>query len=308
VRLGLHPELRRIEPKPFDEMVAEFNEKHVRFKSDPGAFRVRTKVLLRYFGGRTLQEVTPKTIRAFIGQRLNEGVSEATVNRERACLSKIFNCAREWEYFAGENPVSLVKPFPEPPHRTRFLTADEATALLANSADHLRPICSTALHTGGRLREILSLTWPDVDLERCTVTFVHAPAEGRKTKGKKSRFVPIDLELMNLLRELKKVRQISGDRHLFTWHGKEISRVSTSFETARVAAKLGDNVSFHTLRHTFASWYMINGGDLYQLKEYLGHSTIALTQRYAHLSAEHQAAGVRFFGPPRAIEAEEGKA
>jgi len=71
------------------------------------------------------------------------------------------------------------------------------------------------------------------------VTFVHGRQARPQDQGQEE---PVrahrDLELMNLLRELKKVRQISGDRHLFTWHGKEISRVSTSFETARVAAKL----------------------------------------------------------------------
>jgi len=123
------------------------------------------------------------------------------------------------------------------------------------------------------------------------VTFVHAPSEGRKTKGKKSRFRAHRLELMNLLREPEKGPSDQRDRHLFTWHGKEISRVSTKLRDRARGGEARDNVSFHTLRHTFASWYMINGGDLYQLKEYLGHSTIALTQRYAHLSAEHQAAG-----------------
>ena len=59
-------------------------------------------------------------------------------------------------------------------------------------------------------------------------------------------------------------------------------------------------MTFHTFRHTFASWYMMSGGDLYRLQNYLGHSTIALTQRYLHLSAEHLRSGVQFFGAPRA--------
>ena len=60
-------------------------------------------------------------------------------------------------------------------------------------------------------------------------------------------------------------------------------------------------MTFHTLRHTFASWFMINGGDLYRLQKYLGHSTIELTQRYAHLSKDYLKAGTAFFGAPAAI-------
>ena len=85
---------------------------------------------------------------------------------------------------------------------------------------------------------------------------------------------------------------------VFTRYGKRMQDVRTAFEKARGRAKLGREVTFHTLRHTFASWYVINGGDPYRLQGFLGHSTIALTQRYAHLSAEYQRAGVQFFGPP----------
>ena len=75
--------------------------------------------------------------------------------------------------------------------------------------------------------------------------------------------------------------------------------VRTGFLTARKAAELGKDVTFHTLRHTFASWYMMNGGDLYRLQKYLGHSTIKLTERYAHLSPDHLRDGAEFIGAPK---------
>ncbi|MEE8536747.1 MAG: site-specific integrase, partial [Acidobacteriota bacterium] len=160
-----------------------------------------------------------------------------------------------------------------------------------------KPIVIAALQTGGRRREILQLPWEDVDLERGVLYF-----DQTNTKSGKQREVPISPALAAELRERRKVRAIGGDarEYVFTRHGKRLGSITSSFETARRRAGLGEDVTFHTLRHTFASWYMINGGDLYRLQKYLGHSTIALTQRYAHLSPAHLKAGVQFFGAPGA--------
>ena len=84
-----------------------------------------------------------------------------------------------------------------------------------------------------------------------------------------------------------------------------MASVRTAFERARKRARLGEEVTYHTLRHTFASWYIINGGDLYRLQKYLGHSTISLTQRYAHLSLDYLKAGVEFIGAPRSSRGHE---
>ncbi len=120
------------------------------------------------------------------------------------------------------------------------------------------------------------------------------------TKSGKQREIPIDRELAATLEEQKRYRFRGGDArdYVFTWHGKRLRSVRTAFEKARKRAGLGKDVIFHALRHTFASWFMINGGDLYRLQKYLGHSTIELTQRYAHLSTEHLQEGVQFFGAP----------
>jgi integrase len=76
--------------------------------------------------------------------------------------------------------------------------------------------------------------------------------------------------------------------------------MTRSTVAARKRAGLGQDVIFHTLRHTFASWYMINGGDVYRLKGYMGHCDLKLTERYAHLSPAHRKAGEAFLGAPEA--------
>ncbi len=295
IRQGRNPELRRIAPKPFDDMVKEFLERHAAGLRHGESLRSNCEVLKGYFSGKTLQGIGPKEIENFRAARLTEGVAKATINRQRACLSKMFNCAIDWGYYGGENPVRKVKPYQESPGRVRWLTADEAAKLIEKATTYLRPILITALHTGGRLTEILRLKWEDVDLERGVLYF-----DQTNTKSGKQRELPIDPKLDAVLLERKKVRSITGDArdYLFTWRGKAVSRLTSAFEKARKRADLGDDVTFHTLRHTFASWYIINGGDLYRLQKYLGHSEMALTQRYAHMSPEHLKAGVAFFGAP----------
>jgi len=295
IRLGRNPELRRIAPKPFKDAVKEFLETHALLRRDYRSFKSNTGILLRHFEGKTLQEITPRAVEDFVALRLKSGVSGATVNRQRACLSKIFNWAIGRDYFGGDNPVRRVPRLPESPGRVRFLSPDEAAELVSRAPKHLKPVIVCALHTGGRRREVLMLRWDDVDLDRGVLYF-----DQTNTKNAKQREVPVSPALDAVLRERRKVRAIGGDARdfLFTRHGKHLKDVHGGFEAARERAGLGHDVTFHTLRHTFASWYMLNGGDLYRLQKYLGHSTIALTQRYAHLSPEHLRAGVRFIGPP----------
>jgi len=296
IRQGGNPALMEIKPKPFADMAREFLERHAKRQRNYEGFENNVTILLRHFGGSTLQEITSKAVADFIAVRLEAGVSKATTNRQRACLSKMFSCATDWGYYGGENPVRRVKAFPEPPGRFRFLDAGEAARLIEHVARHLRSVIICALHTGGRLTEVLRLRWSDVDLTRGVLYF-----DQTNTKSGKQREIPIDAELAAMLREMAKVQKIEDrdpDRLLFTWAGKPFGRVATGFTTGRKRAGLGKDVTFHTLRHTFASWYMMNGGDLFRLQKYMGHSDIKLTQRYAHLSPAHLQAGVEFFGPP----------
>ena len=298
IRQGRNPELRQIKPIRFETVVREFLEKHASRCRDPKSYADKIRVIERHFRGKMLKAITARTIDDFIADRMARGSKPATVNRLRAVLSKIFNWATDRGYFGGENPVRRVKRFREPQGRFRFLSGEEASKLVECAPRHLRPVIVTALHTGGRRREILRLLWDDVKLERGILYF-----DQTNTKSGKQREIPIDDELAQVLSERRKVRRIGGDARyfVFTRYGKRLGNIRTAFDVARRRAKLGGEVTFHTLRHTFASWYMMNGGDLYRLQEYMGHSDSKLTRRYAHLSKEYKRDGVRYFGPPSAV-------
>lgn len=180
---------------------------------------------------------------------------------------------------------------PGPPGKIRFLSREEAEALVAAAPRHLGPIILCALHTGGRRGEVLALKREHVDLEHRVVR--------ENPKSGEQREIPINADLLGVPRERRKVIHIGG--YVFIRHGKRLHDVRTSFETAREDAglKKGD-VVFHSMRHTFASWFMMNGGDIYRLQKFMGHSTLALTQRYAHLSPKYLRDGVQYIEAPPA--------
>lgn len=143
-----------------------------------------------------------------------------------------------------------------------------------------RMIVLTALTTGMRASEVFGLRWPDVMYGEGLL------AVRAKLKGGKMRYVPL---LPEVAGELKRYPVVISDDRVFPprkgAYGNR-RRLEGSFEDLLRRAKIS-NFRFHDLRHTFASWYMMNGGDLYELAKILGHSNIKMTERYAKLGRKH---------------------
>ena len=226
-----------------------------------------------------------------IADRLNKGIARTTINRQRACLSKMMNSAIQWGYMPGPNPTKAVQKFRESTGRSRWLTSGEFDRLYQAAADPLKIILVVAVMTGGRLTEILRLKWSDIEFDAGVIYF-----RRENTKSGKGRQVPLSDDARLVLQRIWNPKNDFGRGFLYNNHS--IVGVQTAFTKARRDAGLKD-VCFHTLRHTFASWYMMNGGDLYRLKELLGQSTITLTERYSHLSPDYIKSAVQFFGPPK---------
>jgi integrase len=181
--------------------------------------------------------------------------------------------------------------------RDRFLSEDEIRRLKAALDERLyrrgtkdlnktnlrlRLLVLIALSTGMRASEIFGLRWSDVMYKEGLM------AVRAKLKGGKMRYVPMAPELAAEIRRYPAI--IGEDRILPPEPGARSGRqrVEGSFEDLLERAKIRD-FRFHDLRHTFASWYMMNGGDLYELAKILGHSNIKMTERYAKLGRKHLA-------------------
>jgi integrase len=265
--------------------LAEFSEEYIQYQRDVKQKRSWEKDAqhLRRFnalwGNKKLSEIRAKDIDDYKIQRLRE-VKPATVNRELEVLRHLFYLAKRWKLFYGENPVSESGLLQVNNQIERILTIEEQERLINASADHLKPIIWTALCTGMRKTEILTLQWKDVDFENNTITIHQAVA-----KSKKIRKIPISNKLRKILFE-QKLKTGFSDYVFLTPEGKPYSpsnpnALKRAFGMACKRAGI-QGLRFHDLRHTFASRSLEGGANIVAVSKILGHAELKTTMRYVH--------------------------
>jgi|CXWL01.1.fsa_nt_gi integrase len=235
--------------------------------------------LEKTFGEKNLSAITVAEVQDFYNATRTD-TSVATANRYSARLSHMFEKARLWGDFFGVNPVKDLERGREDGGRVRFLTMPEIGLLLAAAHPRIAPILTCALHTGMRRGEILGLQWENVNLEQGVLYIV-------KSKSGKPREIPISPQLGGLLLSL-------GPRKAGPIFEIPIITLRRMFDRAIKAAKVTP-LRFHDLRHTFASHFVMRTGDLPSLQQLLGHFSLKMTQRYAHLAKGHLASGIQLF-------------
>jgi len=238
---------------------------------------------------KSLKGISPLDLERLKKDMRDADKSEATVKHALCLVRQAFNKAIAWQLFGGENPCKKVS-FPKPNNaRQRFLTPEEAEKLLAAlrvEDVQVAQVASLSLYGGLRLGEAFGLTWGNVDRKRGILYVMD-------NKTKESRPAFITEPISEILDELA---QGEPQEPLFkTRKGTPVVWLSKAFKA--VVDKLGLNegvtdprqrVYFHTLRHTYASWAVMNGVPLYTVGQALGHKTTTMTKRYAHLAPESQ--------------------
>jgi integrase len=211
--------------------------------------------------------------------------ANSTVNRYLAALSHAFTVAvREWGWLDDSLMIKVRKP-KEPRGRIRFLSDEERQGLLQTCKVSRNPYLYTvvvlALSTGARKGELLHLTWADVDLKRGMLTF-------RKTKNGETRAVPLTGYALDGLAQHAKIRRRDISLVFPNNTGTRPLGIRDAFEGAVKRAGI-TNFHFHDLRHSAASYLAMNGASLMEIAEVLGHKTLSMVKRYAHLSEAHTA-------------------
>lgn len=213
----------------------------------------------------------------------NKPRSPTTVVRYLASLSHAFSVAvRDWEWMQ-ENPILKISKPKISNERIRFLSDEERTRLIKackeSESKGLYPVVILALSTGMRRGEILNLRWSDVDLDRGAILL-------QTTKNGERRFIPLVGIALDLLRS-RYANQSATFLVFPAPHSpsKPID-IRSAWETALKKADIS-NFRFHDLRHTAASYLAMNQASLLEIGTLLGHKTVQMTKRYAHLSNAH---------------------
>lgn len=317
-------------PLTFAKYIEDFYEAYARtnhgsrWEENVAAIRSLAHDILH----RPLSSLNKEDFERIKSNRLAEGVSKATVNRDLSRLRGALSRAVEGGALDA-HPMKPVRPLKgADDDRVRYLSADEEKrlrdALQAREearrasrvsgtewceqrggkgrpmwpadgfTDHLMPLVLVAINTGMRRGELLSLTWGNVNLDSKNVTVVAATAKSGKT-----RRIPLNAEALDVLKRWKKQR--AGAGLVFAGQeGARMSTIKTSWQKLVADAELVD-FRFHDLRHTFASHLVMAGVDLYVVMRLLGHASIEMTQRYAHLAPDHLSAAVAVLGNRSAV-------
>ncbi|SES03426.1 Site-specific recombinase XerD [Vreelandella subterranea] len=231
-------------------------------------------------GNPTAATITPVDASELRQKRLEAGITPNTVNHDHAHLRAVFNQLIRLGEWNTANPFAKMQPLRLDEKELTYLTDEELRQLMnvleASNNPDVALITRLCLATGARWSEAQTLRAEMLRNGRVTFT---------STKNGRNRTIPLSEELYKAL----------------TQHGPRIGRVFRTdaykaFSAAVIEAgiKLPRGQRTHVLRHTFASHFMMNGGDVLTLQKILGHRTIAMTMRYAHLSPDHLADAIKY--------------
>lgn len=298
IRSGKHFPSNESKKRTVGEAIDRYHREVLSHRKNP----VNQKTYLKWWkdtlGDYALASITPAIISdqraALLGTKNKYGrkIGPVTVNRYVQSLGHVLNIAmKEWEW-AQDNPVSKIKKHKESRGRVRYLDDDERKALLSacqsSENPHLYLVVVMALSTGARKMEILGLKWPDIDFERGQIVL-------HETKNGERRAIPLQGFARELMIKHAKKRNpecayvFPSKKTTKDKNGKTVYQpidIRTAWENALIKAEIV-NFRFHDLRHSAASYLAMNGASLAEIAEVLGHKTLQMVKRYAHLSDAH---------------------
>lgn len=253
------------------------------------------KHLSKRFDNTRMDQLSSFDLEKLKSELLKEGYAPATAKHALVLVRQIFNKAISWGLYQGENPIKRVKMPILSNQRERFLSHDEAQALLIAvraKSEKIHDMALVSLHTGMRFGEIAGLKIHDIDLANGLI-HISDP------KNRKPRKAYMTAAVKTMFQNRIPAEAKSNDLVFPDENGKKMEFISKTFPRAVDSLELNKGVkdarqkiTFHTLRHTFASWLALQGEQIQTISELLGHRTLQMTMRYSHLTPDHRKAAV----------------
>lgn len=293
----------------FEEFAEQWFEDYVvpnnKFSEQRAKRGLLTNHLIPYFGKLGIGEIGTHHIEQFKARQVKQGAAHKALRNRLTVLSKCLACAHEW--------LALSTPLPKitwpkcPPPKTDFLSPEECDLLLAHSDGIVRDMILTVLRTGMRQGELKGLQWSSIDWQNRNITIRHSFCDVRKTvdtpKSNRERHIPMDVDVYEVLYRRKK-----NTGYVFLEDGKLWNSPRLNFRLATACKKAGlRKITWHVLRHTFASHLAMKGVPLNTVQALLGHATISTTMRYAHVAPSTLRDAINMLNPKTAFSSDFGQ-
>ena len=282
---GEQSQSRKLLIPTFSEFAPDFMKKYARVNNKKSEFDSKEAIIRLHlepaFGRLSLDAILTESIEEFKADQLDDDYEPKTINNQLTVLRRILAIAIEWGKLSTIPKVNWLK-VREP--EFRFFDFDEADRLITSSSPVWRAMVVVAVRTGLRLGELIGLRWQDVDLKSGLLHVRQAVSRGVIGTPKSGKPRPVDLceEAVAALREHRHLR---GPFVFCNADGKMLTKGQCKWPLWMACRSAGlPDTGWHVLRHTFASHLAIRGAPLKTIQELLGHSTIEMTMRYAHLS------------------------
>lgn len=262
------------------------------------------KHLIPFFGKLPLDKINTFKVEEFKSQKLSKGLSAKSVNNLLGILGKCLRTAQDWEIM---DRVPKMKPLKVSPKEIKYLNEDEYNKLLAKANDGglFYEMLLFSLRTGVRIGELLALEWKDINVINGTVTIRQNIVNGiiGSPKNNKFRTIHLACDILGCLLARKENSGLVFPNDSGDYYSRFICRDRLNALCARAGVK---RISWHALRHSFASQLATNGVSLKTIQELLGHSDLKMVQRYAHLEPVTLREAIKTLEPKRDISLDFG--
>lgn len=267
----------------FKDILLQWLEQYVQTNNKPSDYTIKRYIvnsnLIPYFGDKYIEDIKTYDIEKYKSHLLQQKkLSAKSTNNYMSIISGCLKWAKEMEVISDLPTLKLLK---VPPQKYDYLTTEETEQLLKNANGIWYEMILVAVKTGLRFGELLALKWEDINFKKSYLTVNRNIVRNVEVspKNNKSRTIPLTSSIINLLQNKNKVS-------VYIFHDANLDHLKYNAclrRLQKICLKAGlRQISWHNLRHSFASHLAENKVSIIAIKELLGHSDIKTTMRYVH--------------------------